>query len=168
MSPTHHLPLVRYGAALAAVAVALLARVLLDPLLGDHHPFVTFYVAVAAAAWFGGLGPSCLTVVLALLAAPYFFIAPRGSFALSLPSHWADLICYLFVSGTIALFSQALHVARGQAEAKALEALQKRHELEREIAERQRLEHQLSLHAEELAEADRHKDEFLAMLGHEL
>ena len=38
----------------------------------------------------------------------------------------------------------------------------------RDITERKRLEKELKRHAEELAEADRRKDEFLAMLGHEL
>jgi signal transduction histidine kinase/CheY-like chemotaxis protein len=38
----------------------------------------------------------------------------------------------------------------------------------RDVAERTRLEEQLRQRARELAEADRRKDEFLAMLGHEL
>jgi signal transduction histidine kinase len=40
--------------------------------------------------------------------------------------------------------------------------------LEREIAERTRLEKELREHTAQLAEADRRKDEFLAMLAHEL
>lgn len=40
--------------------------------------------------------------------------------------------------------------------------------LEREIAERRRLERELRIHADELAEADRRKNDFLAMLAHEL
>jgi signal transduction histidine kinase len=168
MSPTFRSRLIRYGAALITIAIALLARILLDPVLGDHHPFVTFYVAVAAVAWFGGFGPSCLTVALTSVAAPYFFISPRGSFALSLPAHWADLACYLFVAGTIALFSESMRVAQRQTEVKAVEALAKQKALELEIAERERLEQELKLHADELATADRRKNEFLAMLGHEL
>ncbi|MGZ3388952.1 MAG: PAS domain S-box protein, partial [Isosphaeraceae bacterium] len=38
----------------------------------------------------------------------------------------------------------------------------------RDVTERKQLEKELKRHAEELAEADRRKDEFLAMLGHEL
>jgi PAS domain S-box-containing protein len=40
--------------------------------------------------------------------------------------------------------------------------------LQAEIAARKRLEQELRLRVEQLAESDRHKDEFLAMLGHEL
>ena len=45
---------------------------------------------------------------------------------------------------------------------------QKAASLEREVAERVRLEKELKGKIEELAELDRRKDEFLAMLGHEL
>ncbi|HEY2740058.1 MAG TPA: ATP-binding protein, partial [Thermoanaerobaculia bacterium] len=41
-------------------------------------------------------------------------------------------------------------------------------ELHREVARRRRLERELQERAEQLAEADRRKDEFLAMLAHEL
>jgi len=61
-----------------------------------------------------------------------------------------------------------MRVAQRQAEAKALEALQKRKELELEVTERKRLEGELKLRADELVNADHRKDEFLAMLGHEL
>jgi PAS domain-containing protein len=45
----------RYVVAVVAVAGALLGRFLLDPSLGDHLPFVTFFVAVVIASWYGGL-----------------------------------------------------------------------------------------------------------------
>jgi len=61
-----------------------------------------------------------------------------------------------------------LRAARRRAEDHAREAVRRRHELELEVAQRKRLECELQRRAEELAEADRRKDEFLAMLGHEL
>lgn len=39
-------------------AQALFARMALDPYLGDHLLYVTFFVAVTAAAWLGGVGPA--------------------------------------------------------------------------------------------------------------
>ena len=80
----------------------------------------------------------------------------------------ADLSCFFFVGVVIALFTEAMRAAQRQAEAKALEALQKRKELELEMTERKRLERELKLRADELVDADRRKDEFLAVLGHEL
>src|SRR5437870_2050895 len=62
----------RYGTALLAVAVALLVRLVLDPLVGDGLPFLAFCLAVVAVAWHGGFGPSFLALVLGLLAAAYF------------------------------------------------------------------------------------------------
>jgi signal transduction histidine kinase/ActR/RegA family two-component response regulator len=168
MSPTSRSQLVRYGVALSAVAIAFLARMSLDPFLGNHHPFTTFYVAVTAVAWYAGLGPALLTIVLGYLAGDYFFISPRYAIDFSKPEHLADLSCFLFVGVVSALFTEAMRAAQRQAEAKALEALQKRKELELEVTERKRLEGELKLRADELVDADRRKDEFLAMLGHEL
>lgn len=52
----------RYGVAVGCVALAVLAREALDPILHDKLPFVTFFAGIAAAAWFGGLKPALLRV----------------------------------------------------------------------------------------------------------
>ena len=64
-----------YGLTLAAVAVAGLLRWLFDPLLGDHLPFVTFFVAVAVASWAGGLRPALLATGLGFVMA-FFLVLP--------------------------------------------------------------------------------------------
>ena len=64
----------RYGIAIGSVGLALLARAAIAPLLGDKLPFIWFLVAVAAAAWFGGSGPSRLSMALGFVAAEVFFI----------------------------------------------------------------------------------------------
>src|SRR5207248_3498051 len=43
-----------------ATAAAFGVRLLLDPLLGDHLPYLTFFAAVVAAAWHGGWWPGLL------------------------------------------------------------------------------------------------------------
>ena len=48
-------PVATYVWTLVAVAAAAGLRQLIDPWLGNHLPFVTFFVAVAVAAWLGGL-----------------------------------------------------------------------------------------------------------------
>jgi len=157
-----------YGIAVLAVTATLLARLALDPLLGNSLPFLPFCLVVVAVAWHGGFGPSFLALLLGILAAAYFFIPPRYSLAASLAEHQVQTTGFLFLGLTIGLFSEGLRAARRRAEALAHEAVRRRHELEQEIAQRQRLEQELQRRAEELAEADRRKDEFLAMLGHEL
>ncbi len=69
----------RYAVALLATLVALLVRLALNPLLGDYVPYVTLFPAVAFCAWYCGIGPSILSVVLALIGAKYWFIPPAHS-----------------------------------------------------------------------------------------
>jgi PAS domain S-box-containing protein len=58
-----------YLTAVAAVAVAASIRMWLNPVLGDTAPFLTFYLAVAAAAWVGGFGPAALATALSVAGA---------------------------------------------------------------------------------------------------
>jgi PAS domain S-box-containing protein len=58
-----------YVAAVVAVVIAALMRVALNPLLGESVPFITFFLAVAVAAWIGGFGPSALATALGIVIA---------------------------------------------------------------------------------------------------
>lgn len=158
----------RYGVAVLGVVVVLLVRWFLYPLLGDSLPFLPFLFLVVAVAWHGGFGPSFLALILGLFATAYFFLPPRYSVMEGLLDHQAQAFGFLFLGLTIGLFSGALRSARGRAEANACEAVRQRQELELEMGRRRLLEEELHKRAEQLAEADRRKDEFLALLGHEL
>src|SRR5579864_5892743 len=72
-------PLAGYVLALFAALLALLARWALAPVLGDSSPYVTLFPAVVFASWLCGVGPSALVVVIGLLGARYWFIAPYHS-----------------------------------------------------------------------------------------
>ncbi len=48
--------LARYGVAVLAVGLALGLKLLLDPFIEEESPFLLFFGAVMAGAWFGGLG----------------------------------------------------------------------------------------------------------------
>ncbi|QEH33430.1 Signal transduction histidine-protein kinase/phosphatase DegS [Aquisphaera giovannonii] len=129
--------LVRYAAAVVFVALAVLARWLLEPILEDRQAFPTFYVSVTAAAWWGGLGPTFLALALGYLAGDWFFVRPQNTFsALNL----ANTGTYFFVGFAIAFFTQMLHAAQARAEANAAELRDRQGELEHEIAERRRVE----------------------------
>jgi PAS domain S-box-containing protein len=104
-----------YGAAILLVAAALFARWLLDPLLGDRLPFVTFFVAAAAAMVYAGLLPAILTTVLGGFLALLFFVPPQASILLTAT---ADLVAmFMYVSLTVCMlcFGHALLAARRHA-----------------------------------------------------
>ena len=56
----------RYLAAALAVGLSAALRVWLYPVLGDSVPYITFFLAVALAAWIGGFGPAALAVALSI------------------------------------------------------------------------------------------------------
>jgi PAS domain S-box-containing protein len=95
------------------------ARWLLDPILGDLWPFPTFVVAVAFAAWHGGLRTALLATGLGLLLAIFFFIPPRWSFHVESPAYISGLAMYVLVCLAIALFGEGMRVSRRQAEIRA-------------------------------------------------
>src|SRR5262245_34861842 len=101
-----------YAVAVLVVAVAVLLRFLVDRYLGDHLPFITFFVAVIVASWYGGLRPGLLATVLGLPLALYFFVPPRHSFLATSGPHLLGLAGYLVVSLAICAFNEAMRVAQ--------------------------------------------------------
>ena len=71
------------GAALIATGIALAWRLALDPFLGDHLPYITFFMAIGFTTWYAGLAASLTATLLSGLAALWFFIPPRFSLAIS-------------------------------------------------------------------------------------
>src|SRR5271157_1863981 len=88
----------RYGVAVGGVALSLLARAALDPVLRDELPFVTFFAGIAAAAWFGGLGPSLLSAALGFVLAELFFVHHAGQRWILAPLDLAIAACYFIVA----------------------------------------------------------------------
>jgi signal transduction histidine kinase len=168
MPPTARSLADRYGFAVLAATAALLTRLALDPLLGDALPLLLACVAVVVAAWHGGFGPSALALALGVLTTAYFFLPPRHALADSLAAHRVQVWGFLFLGLTIGLFSERLRAARRRAEGHAREAVRQRRDLEQEVTRRKRLEGELQQRAEDLAEAVRYKDEFLAVLSEDL
>src|SRR6195256_1283590 len=90
-----------YVFALLATLLALLVRLALNPLLGDYVPYITFLPAVAFCAWYCGLGPSILSVVLALIGAQYWFISPEHSLRIVGTAHVIGILAFLSVSSVL-------------------------------------------------------------------
>ena len=114
MFPRRWKYLFSYLVAAGFVAAATLARTLIDPWLGDTLPFITYFAAIVAAAWFGRLGPSLFAVGLSSIAADWFFIPPRYSLKVSYAdaSNWVGLVAFLVVGAIVAALSESLHRAR--------------------------------------------------------
>jgi signal transduction histidine kinase len=110
-----------YGATVAAVVVAGVARWVLDPLLGDQQPYATFFVAVIFATWIGGFRPALLATVLGFLLALYFFVPPRFSFFVESGPHFVSLALYFLVSFAIAAFGEARRASQPRLEELARE-----------------------------------------------
>ncbi len=93
--------LARYAIALAAILVALLVRGALSPFVGDYVPFITLFPVVIFAAWFCGVGPSILSVVVALLGARFLFVRPVHSFSVPDTHQSVAILAFLLASALI-------------------------------------------------------------------
>ena len=82
--------LLRYGCAVLSIALATWVRVLLNPTLGVQNAFSTLLLAVLVTAWYGGVQPALLAVVLGVFSADYFLIPPIGGFGFKGAAQYAD------------------------------------------------------------------------------
>src|SRR5438552_4580099 len=106
---THLLP---YGIALLSVAAVLLLTFLIEPLRTKTN-YMLFFGAVMVSAWYGGLWPGLLAVLLSTLSSAYFFLPPFYSLGLK---SWDDLLRLgMFVIMTVLISS--LNESRHRAEA---------------------------------------------------
>ncbi len=132
----------------AATLVALLARAALDPLLGDHLPYVTFFIAVAVTTSYAGPGASLTAVLMGGLAAEWFFMPPRQAVTVVGVSQQLGLVLYFLVTLVIVGFGQVLRRAKQLAD-RAMDGLRQ------EVAERTRVEASLRDTQSALARAQR-------------
>ena len=128
----------RYGVAVSVVALALLLTLAIPP-VRNESPTALFFAAVMVSSWYGGLGAGLLATALATGAIGSFIMPPVDAVVLG-PGEIVRMSIFVLV----ALLISALD------------------------ASRRRLGDALHQRAVRLAEADRRKDEFLAMLAHEL
>ncbi len=136
-----------YAVAVIFSAITVVVRLSLDEWLAEQCPFSLFYLSVLLAAWIGGTGPAILAILLGTVSASYFFIKPQGSFAIDTLPEYLQLSMFIFVNCAAVLLFQLVNRQRTLADQRSVE------------------NEQLS---QSLRDADRRKDEFLALLAHEL
>jgi signal transduction histidine kinase len=136
-----------YLFAVAATAAAVILRLLLFGLLGDQAPFFPFILAVLITAWFGGFKPGLTATVLGALLAIYYSRPPAHPSLVEQVGRMGAVWIFGIIGLAASWVCGRLHAAN------------------RRITEKQRA---LEETEQALKEADRRKDEFLAVLAHEL
>lgn len=98
----------RYALAFLLTAVFLFLRGALDPVIGTYIPYLAVLPAVVLAAWFCGLGPSLLAMIIAFLGEQYWFIPPTHTLRIVGKADFTGAVVYFFVSLTIILFADTI------------------------------------------------------------
>jgi signal transduction histidine kinase len=127
----------RYGAAILAAIAALFFYKLLAPPLGGQNPYHTAWAAVVFSAWYCGVGPSILAILLELVGVWYWFLPPAGSFQLANPrSDTYGMLGFVAFSGFIVALGEANRrsLAKSRLAEEQLRSVQA--ELERKVQER--------------------------------
>ncbi|MBN9519701.1 PAS domain S-box protein [bacterium] len=117
----------RYGIAALVVSAALGLQLAAEPIIGSVSPPLFFAAAVAAAAWYGGLGPGMLATLLGAAAGAYFFVPPVWRLAPT-PGEIAFVIGFLLEGAFITWIVVRLQSASREAQAQQ-EALRESEEL---------------------------------------
>jgi signal transduction histidine kinase len=97
----------RYALAALAAFAALFFRNLLTPLLGNHDPFETMWLAIVFSAWYCGLGPSILSTLLGALGVSYLFLPPAHSWMIQDRADWYRMLGFLAFSAAIIVLGES-------------------------------------------------------------
>jgi signal transduction histidine kinase len=137
--------LVRYSMAILSVGAAFLARYACDPWLKARSAQDFFLAAIAVSAWYGGAGPSALSILLSTLLAQWFFVPPRHTLIVTDVPDLIETGSFIFSGTAITWLTVLMKRAMGDAKRSADAAL-------REVEERRRLSKELQSLNEHLEE----------------
>jgi PAS domain S-box-containing protein len=100
--------------AVAAVALGVLLRSLLIPILGTTFPFITFFPAIFVVAYVGGFGPTLFATVLSVVAVLYLFVDPLPTLQLGNPADQVGIALFLLSGITTGWLGESRLRARRQ------------------------------------------------------
>jgi PAS domain S-box-containing protein len=108
------------------VALALLFRYSLRPILGYDAPFLILWPIVMVAAWYGGQGPGILTTLLAVIVAAFTFFDIGGPIN---EQGWMDMAFFVLLGLAISVLLEKLHDAQRRLAISARELFDQRERL---------------------------------------
>jgi two-component system sensor kinase FixL len=114
-----HKPLIQFGIAILAVAMAWLAEQLLLPFTGAEAPYLGFILAVLVAAGFGGLGPGLVATALGAALALFVVKPPTSDW----PTEILESVIFALIGGGMAWMGEQLQRKRLSASTSQAEAL---------------------------------------------
>jgi signal transduction histidine kinase len=97
----------RYIVALLATVAALVVRLELSPFLGDSLPYITLFPSIAFCAWYCGVGPSIVSVALALIGTKYWFIPPVHSLRIVGTDRVVGILAFSLACGLLVVMGEA-------------------------------------------------------------
>lgn len=99
--------LARYAFAVSAVVTALLVCGGLTPFHVDRVHYLVLFPAVAFSAWYCGIGPSIVALVVAFAGARYWFTPPIHSFRIPDSADSISALAFLFSCGVVLAMGEA-------------------------------------------------------------
>ncbi|MCA8987065.1 MAG: response regulator [Planctomycetaceae bacterium] len=139
--------ILRYSVAVFCTVFATILRMELEPWIGDRVPFGTYLLSVLMTAFIAGTGPAIASLIMGIIAAGIYII-PTSDTAIT--RSVGDLIA-LGIYGVVGAATIWLF-----------------HSMSRQNADRLRQIARIEVLTAELKVAGRQKDEFMAILSHEL
>ena len=112
-----------YGFAILTVAIALVVRLLLNPLIKQESPFLLFFAAVLWSAWYGGIRAGVLATTASALVSDYFFLYPKYWFINQYFGQNLQLVLFVLEGISISAVVSSLNEAQKRAELSKLKAV---------------------------------------------
>jgi signal transduction histidine kinase len=148
----------RWNDYLVAVAVAvlvLLCRAAVEPLVENDYLFVLALLGVVLVSWRSGFVPGVATLLLSMAGMVYFFVPPRYSFAITGFGNLLATSMFFFCGICCAGLGETQRLAHRRAKAALSVALERKGELEVEVARRREAEFAIRERELELIELNR-------------
>ncbi len=128
--------MVRYILGVLAGVGSLLLRDFLSPFFGDRNPYHTAWLAVVFAAWYCGLGPAIVTVIIGAAGIWYFFLPPVHSFFIKDVPEVSGLLGFLVFSAVIIALGESTRRSIAKQEKAEQDLRRAQEELEQRVRER--------------------------------
>jgi PAS domain S-box-containing protein len=144
-----------YAASVLVVPVVLVVRAALNPFVEGEYLFVLALLGVVFISWRGGFGPAIVTLLLSTVGMYLLFVRPHTQGGANLGG-WLATAMFFFCGVCCAALGQAHWSARRKARSALTTALERKADLELEVARRREAEIALRQRETALREVNQH------------